>query len=670
MKMTNARRIYLLFSMVTVLSMLAVSACTTTETPTATTEIEAGPTAEAADTEVVPTEEAPPPEELTMTDVGTPRSETLIVDAGYGGATNPDNYNPFSGLTSLTAGYAQFHMSYLWEIHTPTGEQFPAMAAEPLTALDDTYTKWQIKLREGLYWSDGVEITAEDIAFSIGLYYANPTITNSAVITALLKDNPTVVDKYILEIETHQPTPRLQQQLGVLIVSSQFLIVPKHIWEDVDALTYENNPPIGSGPYFLNSYDPNGNWWLWERREDWDRTDVGMIYGMPVPKYIYFKAYGTEEKRVLAAINNDLDVLMDISPESWEILRTGNPDSEAWFESFPWADFDDPCERGMMLNWLIEPYDKVEVRWALALATDMISVTQATYDGMLRVSPLAVPPIEILQSTYHLPMQEWLEDFTLPDGYKPFDPDFAIQIGAILTENGVEGISTDPDELRSVFGVGWWKYDVEEAAKLLESVGFTRDADGKWLLPDGTPWTINIMSPVNYEAESERLSFAVAESWNKFGIDTVVDGADIGTWYGGTITGGYSVANQWFNGCAIIPDLYTNMSSWHSKNLKPIGEVSSYNTGRINSPEIDAILDQLEPLTPDDPQVIDLSTELLKEMVREMAWIPMVGTSKFVPVTTYWWDGFPNYENMYNGPWWWWAAFKYITPFLEPTGNY
>ena len=660
----KTKRIYHLLSVMMILSLLAFPACSAK--PTATPAEGTGAGATEAATEAGPTAA---PEYVTMTDVGTPRAETLIVDAGYGSSTNPGNFNPFGGTEGLMAGYLQFSMSYLWEINTPTGEQFPAMAAEPLKALDDTYTKWQIKLREGLYWSDGVEITADDVAFTIELLYANPTFTASPVITGLLKNNATVVDKYTLNIETNAPNPRLQQQLGVLIVSSQFLIVPKHIWENVDAATYENNPPVGSGPYKLNSFDPNGTWFLWERREDWDRTDVGMIYGMPKPKYILFKAYGTEEKRVLAAVNNDLDVLMDISPESWEILRTGNSDAEAWFANFPWADFDDPCERGMMLNWAVPPYDKVEVRWALALATDMISVTQATYDGMLRVSPLAVPPIEILQQTYHIPMQGWLEEFTLSDGYKPFDPDYAIKIGQIFTENGVEGIPTDPDELRSIFGVGWWKYDVEEAAKLLESVGFTRNGDGKWLLPDGTPWTINILSPSNFEAESERLSFAVAESWKKFGIDAIVNGVDMGTWYGAVLTAGYSVANQWFNGCAIIPDIYSNMSSWHSQYLKPVGEVSSYNTGRVNSPELDAILDQMAPLSPDDPQVIELSTAFLEEMVREMAWIPMVGTSKFVPVTTSWWDGFPNNENMYNGPWWWWAAFKYITPFLEPTGN-
>jgi peptide/nickel transport system substrate-binding protein len=324
----------------------------------------------------------------------------------------------------------------------------------------------------------------------------------------------------------------------------------------------------------------------------------------------------------------------------------------------------------MMLNWAVEPYNKVEVRWALALATDMVSVTLATFDGMLRVSPLAVPPIEILQQAYHLPMEEWLEEFTLADGYRPFDSDYAVKIADALKQNGVEGIPEDEDELKALFGVGWWKYDVEEAARLLESVGFTRGTDGKWFFPDGTPWQINIVSPVNYEALSERLSYAVAESWSNFGIDAVVNGMDTGSWSSAILTGSYEVANHWNGACASITDIFTGgMMNWHSSFLRPLGVPGGLNPSRINSAEVDAALDALKVVSPNHPQLVELSTNFLEEMVTEMVWIPMVGTSKFVPVTTQWWTGFPNADNYYNGPWWWWSTFKYILPHLETTGN-
>ena len=651
--MITSKKVWLSLSVMAVLIVLLTSACggggvTTTEE---TQENSEGET-----------------EFTTMTDVGTYRGETLIVDQGLGIAANPDNFNPFFSPSTLMAGFSQLNTSFLWEMDTATGEQFPAMAAEPLIALNPSFMKFQIKLREGIYWSDGVEFTAEDVAYTFRLYFDNPNFTYGATIKTLIKDSVEIVDDYTLNIETNMPMPRLQEILGVTKVYSPFVVVPKHIWENIDPVTFANNPPVGAGPYTLKDFDPNGAWYLWERREDWERTDVGMLEGMPAPKYVLFKAYGTEEKRILAAIENDLDIMMDITPESWEILRTSNDEAEAWYENFPWADFDDPCERGMMLNWAVPPYDMVEVRWALALATDMVSISQATYDGMLRVSVLAVPPIEILQQTYHFPMTEWLMEFALPDGYQPFDPDYAFKIADALRANGVEGIPEDEEAIKEMFGAGWWKYDVEEAGKLLESVGFTKNEDGKWLLPDGTLWTINIVSTANYEAESERLSYAVAESWNNFGIDTVVNGMDPGTWSSTIVTGSFGVANHWSGACASNPDIYTNMSYWHTRFVLPVGAVSTQNANRVNSEAITASLDAMSMVIEKEP-VIALAKDFLKQMVTEMTWIPMVGTSKFVPVTTHWWDGFPNAENYYNGPWWWWSCFKYIVPHLTESGN-
>ena len=55
-------------------------------------------------------------------------------------------------------------------------------------------------------------------------------------------------------------------------------------------------------------------------------------------------------------------------------------------------------------------------------------------------------------------------------------------------------VPDDPAKTREIFGYGWYKYAPEVAAELLLRNGFTRDKAGKWLLPDGKPWKINILS--------------------------------------------------------------------------------------------------------------------------------------------------------------------------------
>ncbi len=133
-----------------------------------------------------------------------------------------------------------------------------------------------------------------------------------------------------------------------------------------------------------------------------------------------------------------------------------------------------------------------------------------------------------------------------------------------------------------------------------KSVGFTRDADGKWLLPDGSPWTIAINAPADFEVQSGRLAFAVADSWTKFGIDASANTMTAGSFWNASSTGEYQAGSYW-PGCAIGPDIFPNVSYWNEKYIVETGQPAPGNQHRHSSPEIAAILNELEQVTSDDP---------------------------------------------------------------------
>jgi len=478
-----------------------------------------------------------------------------------------------------------------------------------------------------------------------------------------------VVDKYTLEVQTVNPYPRLQQVLGTTIASNSFRVVPKHVWEKQDPTKFENYPPVTISPYVLKTHDPNGQWFLYERRADWQRTDTAMVAGEPKPKFVLYRFWGPEEKRILAAIQNDLDVMMDITPESWDILKDKNKGAQAWLKDFPYAAFDDPCVRGVVLNTSKPPFDKKEVRWALALATDIQGVSMATFNGMLRVSPLPIPPTSVLQKTYMFPMEPWLAELTLPDGFRPFDGSYAEAMAKKLSASGVAGVPTDRAAVRQLFGVGWWKYDTAEAAKLLQSQGFKKDGAGKWQLPDGKPWQVTINAPNNFEVQSMRLAFAVADSWKKFGIDVTVKQLESAPFNAAFANGEYEADVHW-PGCGVMPDVYTNMDlNWHQRLVVANGTPAAGNNSRFKNEKASAILDELSKLPDKHARVVPLTTDFFKLMVAEAAWLPMFGTSKFVPITTQYWTGLPTAENPYEGPWWWWTGMRYYLTKVKPTGN-
>jgi len=638
-------------AVIMILSML-LSACT----PATKTNPESDPT-------------APKQEQSTgkarMTEQGTPRNETLIVDALDGRITNPKQFNPYIPGTAYSEGFHQVCMANLYEIDGTKGDMIPIIAAKPAEALNADFTKWKITLRSGLAWSDGQEFSAEDVAWTLTMLSTNKDLPAYGFWNPLIK-SAKATDKVTVEIEMNKPYPRIETLVGDQIFDSPFHVLAKHIWSKENPATFAAATPTCIGPYKLKDVDANGMWTLWEKRADWQKAAYGASMGEPKPKYILFKFYGPEEKRVLAGAAHDLDVFMDITPDSWDVLRKKNEYAKAWFDQFPYANMDDPCERGISFNTSKAPFDKLEVRWALALATDIQSVSMATFGGKMRFSPIQVPPLSGLQPLYHFALEDWLKNLQLADGYKPFDGEHSAKLVKSLA--GEKGLPTDPKAQKELFGVGWWKHDPNQAAKLLQSVGFKKGSDGKWLTPDGKPWKITINAPANFEVQSGRLAFAVADSWKKFGIDATAQAMEGGPFWTAEGNGDFEAGSYW-PGCGVQPDVYNQVQGWHKKYVVPTGQTAPGNRQRYKSDRISNLIDQLSPLKPTDPKIVPLVNELNKAFVEEMPWIPMFGTSKFVPTDTYYWTGFPNSKDPYFGPWWWWSNFPFILHKLQPTGK-
>ncbi|HEX2890709.1 hypothetical protein [Vineibacter terrae] len=199
----------------------------------------------------------------------------------------------------------------------------------------------------------------------------------------------------------------------------------------------------------------------------------------------------------------------------------------------------------------------------------------------------------------------------------------------------------------------------------LESVGFKKNGN-TWLLPVGTPWKMTINAPADFEIQSQRLAFAVANEWKKFGIDVNVQQQQGGVFATEYATGNFQAGSYWNQNCAIGPDIWVRLEWWHERYVSPNGQPASFNRERYKNPEVSRIIEQMARLPVTDPKNVEQGTALLQELVKGMPVIPMFGTSKFVPVNTTYWKNYPSASNYYEGPWWWWSNFKYIVARLEP----
>lgn len=597
-----------------------------------------------------------------------PRNEILIAESLEGRVTNPKRFNVWVYPTNWMHGYIQLSLDALWYIDSVTGEWTNALANERPIYNDD-YTKMTAKLRRGIYWSDGVQFTADDVVFTIKTLMDNPGMAYGDYFK-LSVEKIYKTDDYTVVFELKKPNSRFHSNL--LVRWGACYIMPKHIWEKVeDPKAFDFYPPVSLGPYVIKKVDPTGNWFLWERREDWHRTSLGKTHGKPKPKYVLFTFVGPDEKKVMAQIRHELDLICMLTPEAWLSLKDKNPYSECWYEDFPWAHLKEPYVPGITINNDKYPLNIRDVRWALTLATDIVEAVMIGYSGAVTITAIANTPTAPYYKWYYEPMENWLRNFTLNingGSFKPYDPSIPSKIVERCEERGYS-VPDDPEEVKKIWGFGWWKYAPEIAGKLLEKHGFKRDENGKWLLPDGTPWKITILAQGASQQSVTRMALAIAKQWTKFGIDANCRINEL-CWTIAT-NGEYESVMTWpVETWGGYPDLFRHLGDWHSRYYAPIGEpVPGRNATRWKDKRMDQIIEKLEALSPGESEAFELEIEALKLLVEEMPLIPMVCGAKTSPVDQYYWTNFPTAENPYAAPYVHFANFRFVLPFIEPTGR-
>ena len=598
-----------------------------------------------------------------------PRKETLIVENPEGTVKNAGWFNIWAvNAGSQSNGLHQLGMDTFWYIDPNSGLDGVwdnSLATEkPIYNAD--FTEMTVKLRRGIHWSDGVEFSAADVVYTIETHMKTPGLRWSAAVQVNVA-SISAPDASTVVFKLKKPNSRFHALFTVRW--NAMWMMPKHVFEKAgDLIKFAFDPPVTLGPYVVHSYDPDGKWFIWRKREDWQRTTVAR-FGEPGPKYVAYIDPGPPDKRVIAQLNHELDIIHDTSPEGMFTLAKQSKTSRGWFKGFPYA-HPDPTLPMVIFNHQNPLFKSRDMRWALALLIDMKAVSMASYRGAATISAIGVPPTGRYPEYYHEPMEAWLKDFEIDTGkrkIKPYDPTVGKQIADMLRPSMGDQIPTDPKDIAKAFGRGWWKPDPQAATELLERAGFAKRGN-EWFTPDGKRFTIRITVEGDLRPVMTRAGSMIAQQWRQFGIDATTVVAQ-GSLLDRRNSGDYEAIISWaVETWGGHPDLSFFLDSWHSQFIAEPGKPQPpRNWSRWSHPELDKIIEQIRQIGFDDPKGIELGKEYIKLVAREMPTIPLMAYNVFTVMDETYWTGYPNAETApYTDPVPNWANTKYMLVRLKP----
>ena len=339
------------------------------------------------------------------------------------------------------------------------------LAAEEFSVSDDGLV-YTFKLREGLMWSDGKPLTAEDYRLSF-LRQLDPAtasysphefypIKNAQAYNAGEITDPNMVgiqapDDLTLILEVEQPTPHFLYYVG----DSNFVPVRIDLIEKYGDQWMEAGNHVGNGPYMLTQWDHdqlmvfernpyyNG---IWKDNIKVDRIEFVLMadaWNQAVPSFeageLDVAIVPASEAPRLQEDPEFKDMLTNVSISGSELLiiDTKNP-----------------------------PTDDVRVRQALSLSIDRVTLARDIFRGVYAPADSLSPPDLVSYNPE--------EGF----GYQ-YDPELAAQLLADAGYPGGEGFPA--------FEVAYWSVDL--ASLVMQSL------QAMWKQNLGIDVTLNPIEP-------------------------------------------------------------------------------------------------------------------------------------------------------------------------------
>lgn len=266
-----------------------------------------------------------------------------VLNIGMPSGPQTENHNPFLESSSAAA------LGYRWTLYEPLAMTNLARPAEPARPWLATKWEWSsdyrtltLTIRENATWSDGQQLTADDVAFTLDMIKNNEALNLNALPFSSITTSGNQVTV----------TFGASQFVNQTKVLGSIPIVPKHIWSAVeDPATDLNAEPVGSGPYTLKSFTP--------QTTTLTLRDGGYWQDLPKVKELRYTSYNDNNAQTTALANGESEWSFVFIPNYQTVFVAKDPEhNKVWAAPALGV-------HGLWINTTRKPFDNPALRRAM-----------------------------------------------------------------------------------------------------------------------------------------------------------------------------------------------------------------------------------------------------------------------------------------------------------------
>ncbi|SON52594.1 ABC transporter substrate-binding protein [Vibrio tapetis] len=366
-----------------------------------------------------------------------------IINTGF-----VENYNPYTTKDLLHG----IMFEPLLVFNNMTGET-DFRLAESYQYSDDLKTITLV-LRDGVKWSDGSKLTADDVVYSFLLTKDAPAFDQKGIWSGKNLAEVKATDERTVVFELNEADSTFVWNL------ERYHIVPKHIWDKVENLTTFTNPnPVGSGPMTTVKY-------LKPQQMELCRNPHYYIENRPYLDCVNLRSYNDNSQIQPALIKGEIDWGSNFIADVESTFVGADKDNNHF-----WYPANDAIH--LYVNTKVAPFDDLKVRQALSMALDRDMIVDVAAYGYPTANFNAGGIGELYKQSINQDISDKYKSITT---YNPEKAKAMLKEAGLVDRNG-DGFRDGADGKTVEFDIevvnGWtdWIQVVQMVTEYFEEVG-------------------------------------------------------------------------------------------------------------------------------------------------------------------------------------------------------